>query len=237
MFQTANDAIEYIHSLSRFGKKAGLSNTQLMLERLGNPQHNMEFVHVAGTNGKGSVSNMLKNILMNHGYKVGYYTSPYIEFFSERICIGDEMISDDDLIYYASKVKEVSSDITPIEFEFITAMAFLYFKEKNCDITVLEVGLGGRFDATNVIDTPLVNVITSIGYDHTAILGDTLEQIAFEKAGTIKQGSVVITGQGIDEGSMAVIAARCDETHSELIVPSGEVSGVIYDPDGTKFCY
>ncbi|MBO5370923.1 MAG: bifunctional folylpolyglutamate synthase/dihydrofolate synthase [Clostridia bacterium] len=237
MFQTANDAIEYIHSLSRFGKKAGLSNTQLMLERLGNPQHNMKFAHVAGTNGKGSVSNMLKNILMNHGYKVGYYTSPYIEFFSERICIGDEMISDDDLIYYASKVKEVSSDITPIEFEFITAMAFLYFKEKNCDITVLEVGLGGRFDATNVIDTPLVNVITSIGYDHTAILGDTLEKIAFEKAGTIKQDSVVITGQGIDDGSMAVIAARCDETHSELVVPNGEVSGVSYDPDGTKFCY
>ena len=164
----AKSAEEHIHSLSRFGKKAGLSNIKTMLERLGNPHIGQKFVHVAGTNGKGSVSNMIKNILVSHGYKVGYYTSPYIEFFNERICIGQTPISDNDLVYYTNKVKDVCYGLNPIEFEFITAMAFLYFKDKNCDITVLEVGLGGRFDATNIIETPLLNVITSIGYSDFA---------------------------------------------------------------------
>lgn len=219
MIRIADDAIEYIHSLSRFGKKAGLSNISLMLERLGNPQYDLKFIHVAGTNGKGSVSNMLKNILISHKYKVGYYTSPYIEYFSERICINNDMISDEDLVRYTERVKAVSEDITPIEFEFITAMAFLYFAEQKCDIVVLEVGLGGRFDATNVIDTPLINVITPIGKDHTAILGDTLEQIAFEKAGTIKNGSEVVISPDMNELCIPVIESRCKSTHSTLIVP------------------
>lgn len=237
MIQNANDAIEYIHSLHRFGKKAGLSNISLILERLGNPQHNMKFVHVAGTNGKGSVCNMLKNILISHNYKVGYYTSPYIELFSERICIGNQMISDEDLVYYTNMVKDISGDLNPIEFEFITAMAMQYFSDKKCDVIVLEVGLGGRYDATNIIGTPLVNVITSIGLDHTAILGDTLGQIAFEKAGTIKQGSTVVVGPDMDCECIKVIQKRCASTRSRLIIPDSVPEHVQYLQSGTKFDY
>ena len=230
-------AVEYIHSLSRFGKKTGLSNTQTILERLGNPQNDMKFIHIAGTNGKGSVSNMIKNILVSHGYKVGYYTSPYIEFFSERICIGNTPISDEDLVYYTNKVKDVIGDITPIEFEFITAMAFLYFKDQKCDISVLEVGLGGRFDATNVIDTPLLNVITSIGFDHTAILGDTLEKISFEKSGTIKENSTVVISPSMATECTAVIRKKCEETNSFLKIPDSFAQNITYTKDGTFFEY
>ncbi len=237
MITNVNEAIEYIHSLSRFGKKAGLSNITLMLERLGNPQKGQKFVHVAGTNGKGSVSNMIKNILVCHGYKVGYYTSPYIEFFSERICINNEMIPDSDLVNYTNRVIDVCKDIHPIEFEFITAMAFLYFKEQDCDITVLEVGLGGRFDATNVIDTPLLNVITPIGLDHTEILGDTLEKIAFEKSGTIKQRSTVIVSPDMSPECLPVIKDRCCETSSELIIPHAKAENVCYKLPFTTFEY
>lgn len=237
MITNVTEAIEYIHSLSRFGKKAGLSNITLMLERLSNPQKGQKFVHVAGTNGKGSVSNLIKNILSNHGYKVGYYTSPYIEVFSERICINNELISDDDLVYYTNKVKAVSEGINPIEFEFITAMAFLYFKDQKCDITVLEVGLGGRFDATNIIDTPLLNIITSIGYDHTAILGDTLEKIAFEKSGTVKTNSTVVIGSDIPDVCVEVIKQRCIETSSELIIPKSRAENVKYNLPYTLFDY
>ncbi|MBQ4630018.1 MAG: bifunctional folylpolyglutamate synthase/dihydrofolate synthase [Clostridia bacterium] len=237
MVKSANEAIDHIHSLSRFGKKAGLSNITLMLERLGNPQKGQKFVHVAGTNGKGSVSNMIKNILTNHGYKVGYYTSPYIEFFSERICINNEMISDSDLVHYTNRVMDVCDGINPIEFEFITAMAFLYFKEQKCDITVLEVGLGGRFDATNIIDTPLLNVITPIGFDHTAILGDTLEKIAFEKAGTIKENSTVVISPDMAKECTAVIEERCHETSSELIIPKCNAKNVEYSLPCTTFEY
>ncbi len=237
MITDAKSAEEHIHSLSRFGKKAGLSNIKTMLERLGNPHIGQKFVHVAGTNGKGSVSNMIKNILVSHGYKVGYYTSPYIEFFNERICIGQNTISDEDLVYYTNKVKDVCYGLTPIEFEFITAMAFLYFKDKNCDITVLEVGLGGRFDATNVIDTPLLNVITPIGYDHTAILGDTLEKIAYEKSGTIKENSLVVISPNMAPECVNVIEKRCTEINSKLIFPKAEPVDIKYDRNGTEFVY
>ncbi|MBQ4528660.1 MAG: bifunctional folylpolyglutamate synthase/dihydrofolate synthase [Clostridia bacterium] len=237
MVKSANEAIDHIHSLSRFGKKAGLSNITLMLERLGNPQKGQRFVHVAGTNGKGSVSNMIKNILANHGYKVGYYTSPYIEFFSERICINNEMISDSDLVNYTNRVMDVCDGINPIEFEFITAMAFLYFKEQKCDITVLEVGLGGRFDATNIIDTPLLNVITPIGIDHTAILGDTLDKIAFEKAGTIKENSTVVISPDMSSECVGVIEEKCKNTSSKLIIPKGKAKNVCYSLPCTTFEY
>ena len=237
MISNAAEAIDYIHSLSRFGKKSGLSNISLMLERLENPHKGMQFVHIAGTNGKGSVSNMIKNILINHGYKVGYYTSPYIEFFSERICIGNDMISDDDLVLYTNRVIEASKDITPIEFEFITAMAFLYFKEKACDIVVLEVGLGGRLDSTNVIDTPLLNVITPIGYDHTQILGETLSDIAFEKAGTIKENSTVVISAQMNDECKNVIAKKCEEVSATLISSSSSPENVSYSPSGTSFDY
>ena len=237
MIKTADEAVEYIHSLSRFGKKSGLSNIKLMTERLGNPQDKLKFIHIAGTNGKGSVSNMLKNILMNHSYKVGHYASPYIEFFGERICINNEMISDEDLVYYTNKVRSVCEDITPIEFEFITAMAFLYYYDKKCDIVVLEAGLGGRFDATNVIKTSLAEVITSIGLDHTAILGNTLEKIAFEKAGIIKPGTHVVAGAGIGKSCLDVIKDKCASENAVLTVPTEYTSDIRYDSDYTRFVY
>ena len=181
MLSTEAKCIEYIHSLSKFGKKAGLSNTLKILESLGNPHKKLKFIHIAGTNGKGSTSNMINNILISHNYKVGYYTSPYIEFFNERISINNTPIPPEHLVEYTNRVANALGSVTPIEFEFITVMAMLYFYEQNCDVVVLEVGLGGRFDSTNVIDTPLCSVICPIGFDHTAILGNSLEEIAFEK--------------------------------------------------------
>ena len=237
MLSTEAKCIEYIHSLSKFGKKAGLSNTLKILERLGNPHKKLKFIHVAGTNGKGSTSNMINNILISHNYKVGYYTSPYIELFNERICINNKLISADDLVEYTNRVAKVLDGITPIEFEFITALSFLYFYEKKCDVVVLEVGLGGRFDATNVIDTPLCNVITPIGLDHTAILGDTLSEIAFEKAGTIKHGSKVVVSPCMHPECLKVIKKRCSDTMAELIVPKGNITDISYNIPYTSFTY
>ncbi len=237
MLNTEEKCIEYIHSLSKFGKKAGLSNTEAILERLGNPHKNLKFIHIAGTNGKGSTSNMIENILISHNYKVGYYTSPYIEFFNERICINNKTIPAQDLIYYTNRVADVLGDIKPIEFEFITCLAMLYFYEQNCDVVVLEVGLGGRLDSTNVIDTPLCNVICPIGYDHTGILGDSLEEIAFEKAGTIKQGSTVVISPQMNPVCIPVIEKKCCETASELIIPSGCSEDVSYGLPYTRFTY
>ena len=194
MFTTAEQCIAYIHSLSRFGKKAGLDNITALCSTLGNPQNSLKFVHVAGTNGKGSVCAMLTSILSKK-YKVGCYISPYIEIFNERIQICGVPISDEDLVEYANRVKSACDSIEnfrPIEFEFITAMGFLYFLEKGCDVVVLEVGLGGRFDATNIISSPLLCVISTIGLDHMNILGDTVEKIAFEKSGIIKKLSPVV---------------------------------------------
>ncbi len=237
MLHTAKACIDYIHSLSKFGRKAGLANTELMLRRLGNPQKKLRFIHVAGTNGKGSTSNMINNILISHNYKVGYYTSPYIEFFNERICINNNMISPEELVEYTNRVADITDGITPIEFEFITAMAMLYFYEKNCDIVVLEVGLGGRLDATNIIDTPLCNVITPIGYDHTAILGDTLEAIAREKAGTIKHNSLVVINPAMNRKCVDVISEKCRETQSKLIVPKNTANNINYGDKYTSFVY
>lgn len=237
MNENVIDKINYIHSLSKFGKKAGLSNIKEILKRLGNPQNDLKFIHVAGTNAKGSVSNMINNILISHNYKVGYFTSPYIEFFNERISINNINIDDNDLINYVERVKNVIDGINPIEFEFITAMAFLYFKEQKCDIVVLEVGLGGRFDATNVIDTALVNVITPIDIDHTNILGNTIEEIAFEKAGTIKENSKVIISSEMNKKAVEVINKKCIETSSRLFTYDDIVENLSYDKDYTRFKY
>jgi len=234
---TPENCVDYIHSLSRFGKKAGLYNITAMLERLGNPHKSLRFIHVAGTNGKGSVSNMTENILISHGYKVGYYTSPYIEHFGERICINNVPISNEDLCRYVNRVREASCDLNPIEFEFITAIAMCYFLDSGCDVVVLEVGLGGRFDATNVIDTPLLNIITPIGLDHTAILGDTLSQIAFEKAGTIKPGSDVVISPEMHPDCIEVIRRKCAEMNATLTIVQNNRSDVSFGEKLTKFTY
>ncbi len=237
MLDTENKCIEYIHSLSKFGKKEGLDNIKLILKRLGDPHKKLKFVHIAGTNGKGSVSNMINNILISHGYKVGYYTSPYIEFFSERICINNTPIPPDMLVGYTKRVSEALNGVKPIEFEFITAMAMLYYYEQGCDIVVLETGLGGRLDSTNIIDAPLMSVITPIGYDHTAILGDTIEKIAAEKAGIIKHGSRVVVSPDINPDALEVIRKKCADEGCELIVPSAAPINVSFGLDYTVFEY
>ncbi len=185
------ETLNYIHSLGAFSHKAGLGRITDVCQKLGNPQNNFKAIHIAGTNGKGSVSIFVSSALKAAGYKVGTFVSPYIVDFCERIQINGEYISQEDLCRLSQKVIDTKVELT--EFEFITAVGFLYFSENNIDIAVLETGLGGRFDATNVIDAPRVSVITKIGLDHTAILGDTIEQIAKEKCGIIKGNTVVTT--------------------------------------------
>lgn len=193
--------IEKIYSLLRFGSQPGLDRLKVFMDRLGNPQKKLKFIHIAGTNGKGSTSTFIASILSTQGYKTGLFTSPYVICFRERIQIDFNMISENDLISLVDKTFPILEDLQKegiiiTEFEYITALAFLYFSEKNCDYVVLEVGLGGRFDATNIIESPLVSVITSISLDHTSILGNTLEEVAREKAGIIKPlCPVVFTSQ------------------------------------------
>ena len=193
-----NEAVNYIHSFLKFGVKPGLERISLLLNELGNPQNDLKFLHVAGTNGKGSTSTMLSEILIDAGYKTGLYTSPYVFDFNERIRVNSQNIPNDDLAALISRIEPVitrlnKKGVVITEFEIITAAALLYYKEQNCDYVVLEVGLGGRFDATNIISKPEVSVITSISYDHINILGSTIEEIAFEKCGIIKENSRVVT--------------------------------------------
>ena len=164
-----NDTLNFIHSLGNFSLPAGLDRIKTVLDLLGNPQKQLKAIHIAGTNGKGSVSAMLANIFKTAGYKTGLFISPYIIDFRERIQINGEYISESDLIEYAERVRK--TEITLTEFEFITAIAFLYFKEQNIDILICETGLGGRLDATNSLENKIACVLTKIGLDHTAILG------------------------------------------------------------------
>ncbi len=183
-------SVEYIHKISNFGSRPGLERITELCRRLGDPQDGLRFVHVGGTNGKGSFCCMLSSVLRASGLKTGLYTSPYVRRFNERIMIDGAPISDEDLAEYTTIVKHQADLMKdkPTEFETITALAFKYFSDKKCDVVVLEVGLGGRLDATNVIKTPVLSVITGISLDHTAILGSTEYAIAGEKAGIFKKG-------------------------------------------------
>ena len=219
------NAEKYIHSLKKFGKKSGLDNIKKLLNKLGNPQKNLKFVHIAGTNGKGSVSAFVSQILIESGCKTGLFTSPFIEVFNERIKINNQNISDGDLEKYVGIVRgaveglKSESDYFPIEFEVITAAAFLYFAAEKCDIVVLEVGLGGRLDCTNVIENPLVCAICSISFDHTEYLGDTIKKIAAEKCGIIKQNCNVAMYQKLDFDAENVVRKTAKNTNSHLIKP------------------
>lgn len=192
------EALEFIHGTYRFGSKLGLENIKDLLQRLGNPHERFRAVHVAGTNGKGSVTSMLAHVLHEAGYRVGMFISPYLERFTERIQVDLKEIEPHELARITERVKEKVVEMVsegknhPTEFEVVTAIGFTYFAERQVDCAVVEVGLGGRLDATNVVN-PLVSVITSISYDHMDVLGDTLEKIAAEKAGIIKQGRPVVT--------------------------------------------
>lgn len=206
--------INYLNKLEMFGTTFGLSRIKVILKKLGNPEKNLKVIHVAGTNGKGSVCAMIASILQNSGYKVGLYTSPHLKNIRERFKVNNKNISKKDFIKYFLKVKKYSKKET--YFEFITAMAFLYFKDRKPDFLILEVGMGGRLDATNVIK-PLVSVITSIGLDHIMYLGNTVEKIAYEKAGIIKnKTSVVTSAKG---RALNVIKKVAKSKNSRVIIP------------------
>ena len=194
-----NEAIEYIHSNFWKGSIPGLSRTQELLRLMGNPEKKLKFIHIAGTNGKGSTAAMSASILQQAGYRVGLYTSPYIYRFHERMQVNGVEISDEDLIAITEYVKPLAQSMTeqPTEFELVCGIAFAYFLQQNCDIVVLEVGMGGSWDATNVIECPEVAVITNIGLDHTDVLGSTLEEIAATKAGIFKEGGNAVIYRGV----------------------------------------
>lgn len=189
------DPIAYINQPRWEGSRLGLHRIEAMLDFLGRPQDCLKFVHVAGTNGKGSICSYIASVLQRCGYRTGLFTSPFIETFEERMRIDGCNISHDDLVEATLAVKGAveSLDEDPTEFEIMCAVAMVYFAKARCDVVVLEVGLGGRFDATNVIDAPEVAVIARIGLDHTQVLGDTVGKIAFEKAGIVKAGTTVVS--------------------------------------------
>ncbi len=228
------ESVEYIHSLLAFGIKPGLERIGMLLEKLDNPQEKIKTVHIAGTNGKGSTSTTISNMLIADGYKTGLFTSPYVIDFCERIQIDGENV---DKTLFAECVTEVREKIEELnkenvvitEFEAITVTAFLCFARSNCEYVVLEVGLGGRFDATNVIKNPKVVVITSISLDHTKILGDTLSQIAFEKCGIIKKNTTVVTSFNQDYEAMQVIRQACENNGCNLIITNPKSAVVTKD--------
>lgn len=198
-FTEVEQAVDWINSLIPFGIRPGLERIQLMMERLGNPERRLKFIHVAGTNGKGSTCAMLTSVLLAAGYDVGTFTSPYIERFTNRFKFNNEDIPDETLVQIANQLRPLVEEIaktelgSPTMFEVSTAVAFVYYGTVAYpDVVVLETGLGGRLDVTNIV-TPIVSVITNIGHDHMDVLGDTIEKIAYEKAGIIKAGVPVVT--------------------------------------------
>ncbi len=217
---TVQQALAYLHSVSWRGSKPGLSRTRELLRRLGQPQSRLRFVHIAGTNGKGSTSAMLASILRASGLRTGLYTSPFLMRFHERMQIDGTPIPDDALAALTARVREQAEAMQehPTEFEMVTALAMLWFAQEACDLVVLEVGLGGELDSTNVIDCPELAVICNLGYDHTAILGGTLAQIAEAKAGILKGGDCVVY-DGLPEEADAVLRARCAATGTRLHRP------------------
>ena len=221
------EALSYINDKDKFGSRLGLSSIGKLLELLGNPHIGLNYLHVAGTNGKGSTSSYLENMLQSAGYKVGLYTSPFLERFNERIQINGLDIPDDILGRITSAVKEAADTMVeqglehPTTFEILTAIAFLYYKEEATDYVVLEVGLGGRFDSTNIIDSSLVSIITTLDYDHIAELGDTLGKIAYQKAGIIKENAIVVSYPQ-DEEAVVVIKEVVAEKNAELYFSPNE---------------
>ena len=235
-------AIEKIHKFERFGMILGLERMNSLLNLLGDPQDDLKIIHVAGTNGKGSICRYIYSVLQAGGYKTGLYTSPFLEVFNERIELDGKYISNEDLAVYTDRVLKCVETMTqrgeqsPTEFEVVTAIAFLYFKEKGCDYAIMEVGLGGSGDSTNVCKAPLISVIASISYDHTDRLGNTLAEIAGEKAGIIKEGCPVVTSAEAPE-ALEVIERKAEELgcmyfetrHVPYAVKSQDLGGSVFD--------
>ena len=235
------EAMQYIHAVQWAGHKPGLTRTRTLLAALGDPHKRLKFVHVAGTNGKGSTAAMLASCLQAAGYRVGLYTSPFINRFNERIQVNGEQITDEELVRLVETIRPAADAMAdvPTEFEIITALGMLCFAEQHCDIVVLEVGLGGALDSTNVIDPPECAVITALGMDHVKELGPTIADIAAAKAGILKPGSPVVSYGGVPEAD-AVIARTAAEQNaplhvvdfSKLTVEGGDLDEVTFDFDG-----
>lgn len=234
-----SEALSYIHSISWKGSVLGLGRTQELLQKLGNPEKRLRFIHIAGTNGKGSTAAMLSSVLQSAGYRAGLYTSPFINRFNERMQIDQQCISDDELAELTAEVKPIADGMAdhPTEFELITAIGMVYFARHACDIVVLEVGMGGALDSTNVIDVPEVAVITAMGMDHVRELGPTMADIACAKAGIIKAGGDVVSYGGNPEAD-AVFERICRERGARLHRP--DFAAIVPGPfglDGQRFSY
>ncbi|MDO4793920.1 MAG: folylpolyglutamate synthase/dihydrofolate synthase family protein [Filifactor alocis] len=236
------EALRKYDQLSKLGIQLGLERIKHLLKQLEDPQKDLKFIHVAGTNGKGSTSSMITNALIHSGYKTGLFMSPYVLDFRESIQCDGSMISKEDFSSLFEKVSSIASQTAlhndpPTQFEILTAIALEFYKQNNCDAVVLEVGLGGRLDSTNAIDPPMIQVLTSISMDHTGILGDTIEKIAYEKAGIIK-GSVTVIYPNMDPQAEKVIAQQCHKVGSKLVKPSLDTLEVLEESlDACTFNY
>lgn len=233
-----SQSLGYISSLGRFGIKPGLERIEALCEALGDPQNDLRFLHVAGTNGKGSISTALSGACIAAGMKTGLFISPYVSDFMERIQINGRPASKEDFARAVTVIRPIADHLAaeglqPTEFEVITAAAFLIFKRQRCDICVMEVGLGGRYDSTNIIPVPDVCVIGSISKDHSQILGDTLEEIAAEKCGVIKPGGVTVSYPLQTPSVARVIEEACEKAGSRLIVPDLTGLGDIEEKPGS----
>lgn len=227
--QTIDYLFTKLPMFSRIGAaaiKKDLTNTIVLCKSLGDPQKQFKTVHIAGTNGKGSVSHMLAAILQTAGYKTGLYTSPHLHDFRERIKVNGEMVNEDFVVDFTERIKTQIETIEPSFFEITVAMAFKYFAEQKVDIAVIETGLGGRLDSTNII-TPELSIITNIGWDHMNLLGNSLAEIAYEKAGIIKPTIPVVIGE-VTEESKPVFEKRVKEEASELIHPGSSLQLAAY---------
>ncbi len=232
---------EKLKEFKKFGSKLGLHRMKNLMEKLGNPQRDLKVIHIGGTNGKGSVSKYIYEGLQGNGYKVGIFNSPYIEHIQDMIQFDDKHISEDELdkvgddVFEACrKIKSLEEEM-PTEFEVITAIAFLYFKKVQADFVILEVGLGGVGDSTNIVENPLISVINNISMDHIEFLGDTISEIAREKAGIVKKGVPMVIGVE-DKEAQKVIARKCYEIGSELFDASKTKYTVEkFDETGSKF--
>ncbi|MFR7918136.1 MAG: bifunctional folylpolyglutamate synthase/dihydrofolate synthase [Anaerostipes sp.] len=237
------EAMNFIQNTNKFGSVLGLDNIRELLERLGNPQDQLRVVHIAGTNGKGSTLAFLAGIFRKSGYRAGRYVSPASFYYEERFRINEENISKKDLCFYMEKIKNVAEEMVkdglshPTMFEIETALSFLYFLDKKVDVVLLETGMGGRLDATNVVKKPIATVIASIGMDHMQFLGDTLEKIASEKAGIIKEGCPVISYDNTKEVN-EVIKNKAKQMHAKVtFVNSAGIRVLQESLNGESFSY
>ena len=236
---TYNEALQYIHSICWKGSKLGLDRTRELLGKLGNPEKQLKFIHIAGTNGKGSCAAMLSSILEEAGYHTGLYTSPFINRFNERMQIDHQCIPDDELAELTEYIRPFADGMedSPTEFELITALAMVYFARHKCDIVVLEVGMGGELDSTNIIDVPEAAVIMAMGLDHVKELGPTMADIARAKAGIIKEGGDVVIYGGNPEAD-PVFEEVCAQRSAKL--HKADFSAIVPGPfglDGQSFSY